>query len=444
MPQQAWLSILPKRLQQYLYDRNNLLTVLQNSVWLLLDKMLRLTLGLLVGIWVARYLGPDQYGELAYVLAYIAFFQAIATLGFDGVIVRDIAQNKSEASTILGTAFALRLGVGVICWLVAIFSMVWINGFYDRSVVLTALAGGSLIFQAADTIDLWFQSQSRSRLTVLAKLSAHLISSGLKIVLILNGAQLEAFAAVVGFDALVAAISLSVAYKRLPCSKRWSRTARTASKLISESWPFMLSSLSIMVYMRIDQIMIKEMLGVQQLGIYAAVLPLATLWQFVPMMLNVSLAPIVARKKYEGEEAYWGTIQKIFKAYALFGWLICIPTFVLSNWAVVTLYGLEYQKGSLVLSIYVFTNLFIFMGVAQGLWFLNERRAIVSLWKTIIGAIIAILGNWIVIPIFGIPGVALVAVIAQIVSAVITNIFFSRRIFLLQISSLIWPVLNFK
>jgi PST family polysaccharide transporter len=440
MPQPAWLSLLPKGLQQRLQGRHSLLAVLQNSGWLLLDKMLRLTLGLLVGAWVARYLGPAQYGELAYVLAYIAFFQAVATLGLDGIVVRDIAQNKDQANTVLGTAFALRLGVGVLCWIAAIGSMAWLNGLHDRSVVLTALAGGSLVFQAADTVDLWFQSQSQSRRTVLAKLTAYLISSGIKVALILNGAPLVAFAAVMVLDGLTAAIGLAVAYKRLPCDKRWSRAASTARQLLTESWPFILSGISIMVYMRIDQIMIKEMLGPEQLGIYAAVLPLATLWQFIPMMLNTSLAPFIARKKAEGEVAYWQALQKIFKAYALLGWLVCIPTVVLANMVVGILYGAQYQHGATVLSIYVFTNLFINMGVAQGLWLLNERRAIISLYKAIVGALVAVVGNWLLIPKFGIAGVAAVAILAQFVSAVLMNVLVSRRLLLMQINSLFWPI----
>jgi PST family polysaccharide transporter len=416
------------------------LAILQNSGWLFLDKMLRLALGLLVGAWVARYLGPAQYGELAYVLAYIAFFQAVATLGLDGIVVRDIAQNKDQANTVLGTAFALRLGVGVICWLTAIGSMACLNGVHDRSVVLTALAGGGLVFQAADTVDLWFQSQSQSRRTVLAKLTAYLISSGVKVALVLNGAPLVAFAAVMVLDGLTAAIGLAVAYKRFPSKQRWNRAASTARQLLSESWPFILSGISIMVYMRIDQIMIKEMLGTQQLGIYAAVLPLATLWQFIPMMLNASLAPFVARKKAESESAYWETLQKIFKAYALLGWLVCIPTVVFANLAVGILYGVQYQEGAMVLSIYVFTNLFINLGVAQGLWLLNERKARISLFKAIVGAFVAMLGNWLLIPQFGINGVAIVAVLAQLASGVLMNLIFSRRIFFIQIRSLAWPI----
>ena len=436
MPQPGWLTLLPEGLQQRLRGRHNLLAVLQNSGWLLLDKMLRLALGLLVGAWVARYLGPTQYGELAYVLAYIAFFQAIATLGLDGIVVRDIAKNRDSANTVLGTAFALRLGIGFLCWTVAIASMAWLNGANDRSVLLTALAGGSLVFQAADTIDLWFQSQSQSRRTVLAKLTAYLISSGVKVALIVYGAPLVAFAAVMVLDGLTAAIGLAVAYRRLPCDKRWQRAYATACDLLSESWPFILGGLSIMVYMRIDQIMIKEMLGPKELGIYAAVLPLATLWQFIPMVLNTSLAPFVARKKAESEEAYWQALQKIFRAYALLGWVVCIPIVIFSNIVISILYGVEYKDGASVLTIYVFTNIAINMGVAQGLWLLNERKPIISLIKTLIGAAVAILGNWLVIPYFGITGVAAVGVLAMLSSAIFSNIIFSKKILFIQLKSL--------
>lgn len=180
-----WLRFLPASLRHRLAGRVNLHVIIHNSGWLLFDKLVRILLGLLVGAWVARYLGPANFGELAYVLAYIAFFQAIANLGADGIIVRDIARDKNAAPQVLGTAFTLRLGVGLACWLAAIGGMAWSNGFDDPSVSLTALAGGTLIFQAADTIDLWFQSQSQSRRTVVAKLIAYLVSNGVKVGLIL-------------------------------------------------------------------------------------------------------------------------------------------------------------------------------------------------------------------------------------------------------------------
>lgn len=431
-----WLKILPDKLSQRLSCNHGLLSAINNSGWLIFDKLIRLLLGLLVSAWVARYLGPAQYGQLAYVLAYLAFFQAIAVLGMDGIIVRDIAKDKAKAGEILGTAFILRISVGLFCWLIAIAGMGWFNGWQDSSVYITALAGASLIFQAADTVDLWFQSQSQSRRTVIAKIMAYIISSGLKIILILNQAPLLAFAVVMSIEFLLAALALAYAYRKFTCQQPWQLFKSRVVSLLKESWPFILSGLSITIYMRIDQIMIKEILGNTDLGIYAAVLPLAMLWTFIPMTLSVSLAPMVARAKQQSEQAYWTLLSSIFRGFAFLGWLVCIPTVILSGYVVDVLFGMKYANGSQVLAIVIFTNLFINMGVAQSLWILNEGKSKLSLCKTIIGAIVCLTANFILVPKLGINGAAISAVLAQFSSTIFANVILCRNIFILQMKSL--------
>ncbi|QXC33766.1 flippase [Aeromonas sp. FDAARGOS 1407] len=401
------------------------------------DKLIRLLLSLLVSAWVARYLGSAQYGELAYVLAYLAFFQVVAVLGMDGIIVRDIVKDKTNAGEILGTAFILRLSAGLCCWCIAITSMGWFNGWQDRSVYITSLAGASLIFQAADTIDLWFQSQSQSRRTVMAKLLAYIIANGLRILLIVNQAPLLAFAVVMSIEFFLAALALVYAYRKFTCQQPWQIFKIRVVILLKESWPFILSGLSIVVYMRIDQIMIKEMLGEAELGIYAAVLPLAMLWTFIPMTISVSLAPMLARVKQQSEQAYLVYLSNIFRGFALLGWVVCIPVATLSNYVVELLFGSEYASGSSVLAIVVFSNLFINMGVAQNLWILNEGKSKISLYKTIVGAVVCLIANVILMPRLGIIGAAISAVLAQFSSTTLANIIFCRQIFILQIKSLV-------
>ena len=435
-PKPLWLKFLPAVIGSKISSNKGLILAINNSGWLLFDKLVRMTLGLLVGAWVARYLGPAQYGELAYVLAYLAFFQAIALLGMDGIVVRDIVKDKECAGEILGSAFTLRIIAGSLCWVLAIIVMALMNGWQHNSVYITALAGSTLVFQVADTIDLWFQSQSQSKRTVLVKLIAYLISNGVKVILIINKAPLIAFAAVMALDAFTAAIGLIYAYQRFTCDQYWQPIRKRTFTLLKESWPFILSGLSIIIYMRIDQIMIKELLGEQSLGIYAAVLPLSMLWSFIPMTLSVSLAPLVARKKKEGQDAYINTLSAIFRGFAVLGWLICIPVALISPYIVEVLFGPAYQSASLVLSIIIFCNLFINMGIAQSLWILNEGKSKLSLYKTLIGALTCIVANFTLIPVYGIYGAAVSAVLAQSVSTILANILLCREIFYMQIKSL--------
>nr|WP_276614098.1 flippase [Pectobacterium aquaticum] len=414
----------------------NIKEIISNSGWLLLDKFVRMGLGLLVSAWVARYLGPNQYGELSFILAYLAFFQAVCTLGMDSLIVRDITKDKNSAGKTLGTAFILRVTVGIICWVLAISGMILLNGWKGQGVYITALAGATLVFQATDTVDLWFQSQSQNRRTVIVKLSAYIIANGIKVILILSSASLLAFSGMIALETCVVSAGLIYAYKKYPAPESWKRDKYRAQILLRESWPFIISGISIVLYMRIDQIMIKNYLGDAELGIYAAVLPLAVIWQFIPMTLSVSLAPMVAQSKLQGNDVFYKTLGYVFRVFAILGWFVCIPVAILSHLFVDILFGDVYIGGAAVLSIIVFTNLFINMGVAQSLWIVNEGKSKISLYKTIMGAITCIISNVVLIPLYGITGAAVSAVLSQMISTTLSNVFLSRRILKLQIKSL--------
>lgn len=413
--------------------RPDLLAALHNSGWVVLDKLARLSFALLVGTWVVRYLGPAQFGELAYAIAVIAFFQAIANLGMDGIVVRDIAKSPSSSSRILGTAFLIRTGAGAACWLAAVLSSGWFYGWYDRTTWIVAIVGGSLIFQAADTVDLWFQSQTKSKFAVLAKLGGYLVTNGVRVVMIKIDAPLLAFGVAFLIEALLSATALALAYRRFPSDGRWQYSHELAKDLIKESWPFLLSGLSIMVYMRIDQIMVKEFLGEKALGLYAAVLQVSSLWHVIPMALSISFAPMIARRRQDGEAAYYRALASIFRVFLVISVALSFVTMALSHQIVALLFGPQYAGAGEILAIHVFTNIAIFLGVAQSLWLVNERKSRIALQKTVIGGVCSVGLNLLLLPAFGLAGAAVSAVVAHTASAVLSNIFYSRRILKMQL-----------
>ena len=432
----AWIRFLPVSVRPYLAGRNNLHAAMHNSGWLLFDKLVRLMLGLLVGAWVARYLGPAQYGELAYALAYIAFFQTVSTLGLDSIVVRDLVIHPEREAQILGTAFTLRFACGIFSWLVAVLGMVVISGWSDRSVLLVLLVGGSLVFQAADTVDLWFQSRSQSRRTVVAKLAAYLLSGGVKVALIVAEAPLAAFAAVLAFEAMSAALGLFFSYRRFRCSQPWRLVWVQGRQLLDESWPFILSGLSIMAYIRIDQIMIKEMLGERALGIYAVILPLSTFWQIIPTTFSVSLAPFIAKQRLAGEAQYRKTIVLVFRAFFYLGVFVALSTYFVSGWLVPLLFGTQYSEAVEILNVHVISNVFCFMGIAHNLWLVNERHFAVRLYGTVLAGISAVGINFLTLPWLGLIGASLAAIVAQALAAFLINVLLDRTSFWMQIEAI--------
>ena len=173
----------------------------------------------------------------------------------------------------------------------------------------------------------------------------------------------------------------------------------------------------IMVYMRIDQVMIKVMLDNEAAGNYAAAVKLSEAWYFVPMVITQSFFPAILDAKKQSEQAYYVRLQRL---YDLLVWLsigVALPITILSKWVIVSLYGVAYSQGGAVLSIHIWAGLFVAMGVANSKWLLVENLQIISLINTTIGAFINIILNLILIPLYGIVGAALATVISYSLAA---------------------------
>nr|WP_315234542.1 flippase [uncultured Albidiferax sp.] len=433
-----WIYGLPGSLQTYLTKRPGASLFAANSLWLLFDKLIRLVLALTVGAWVARNLGPHAFGELAYAITFIALFQGVANLGLDGIVVRDLARNPGQAALILGTAFRLRLLAGLLCWLIAIGS-IWVLRHDDNTALqMVALIGVSLVFQSADTVDLWFQCQGKNSRTVAAKLASYAIANSARIAFIVLDAPLWMYALATLLDAVLLAIALAGIYRRFPTAQRWYFNLHISKELLSQSWPFMLSGLAALLYMRIDQIMIREMLDETQLGFYSAAVSLSQIWNVIPITLATALAPYIARKKLDNEDAYMRAIFLMFRVFAALSTAIALTVALLSGVIIELMYGSRYAASAHVLTIHIFSNIFIFMGVAQGLWLINEGRGKLTLYRTALGAIVSIVGNFLLIPKVGIQGSAFITVLAQFFSVVASNAFFAPEILKLQLQAF-WP-----
>lgn len=427
---------LPRPLARRLQQSLHLQKILANTGWLFANKILRLVLGVTVGAWVARYLGPGRYGELAYVLALVALMEAAAKLGLDQLLVRDITKNRSAAPQILGTAFRLRLVTGVFLWLGTVATIAISQRGDTTSLLLAILLAATIPLESTDIIDIWFQSQTQSKRTVLAKSVAHITASLAKIALILMNASLVLLAVAWPIEALLGALALAVAYAKYRAPKRWQWSSTHARSLLHESWPWLVSGISVAIYMRIDQVMLRAIAGEQAVGLYSAAIMPSEAWYFIPSAVLVSAAPTITRKKSESESDYLDALKVLFSTM----WAIAIPlavTITLSaGWIIDLLYGAAYAQSATVLSIHVFAVIPVFLGVASTAWLINERRGHLVLMQTLLGAATNVSLNLFLIPRYGPAGAATATVVSQFLAAIVLNLFLAPRLFALQFASL--------
>lgn len=417
----------------------NLRKIIGNTIWLFADRVLRMGVGLIVGVWVARYLGPDRYGIFNYAIAFVSLFVWLTHLGLNRIIVRDIVRFPDNKDETLGTAFVLKLMGGILTLCVSVLIVTWIRPSEPQTHTMVAIVAIASIFQAFDTIEFWFQSQVESKYAIAAKSVAYFIVSFLKIISIQIRAPLLAFTSIWSGEKILAALGLVIVYRiRGHFIRAWTFSWERAKTLLSESWPLMISGIVIAIYMKIDIIMLGQMLNDRAVGIYAVAVKISGLWYFVPASIVESVFPSVVKAKDTSETLYYDRLQKLFNLMVAIGYPVAISMTFLSTTVVWLLFGPEYTEAGRVLSVHIWAGLFVSLGLARGPWLISEGLTKLSAATSACGAVTNVALNILLIPRYGIMGAAIATVMAQLVATFFSNTFYpkTRVVFWSQLRAL--------
>lgn len=436
-----WTDRLPAPLRRFVSGRKNLRDVIANSAWLYFDRAIRLLAGLLITPWMARYLGPEQFGMLNYATAIVVLFSAFATLGLDGFAVRGFIEEPAKKRFYFGTVFFLKLlGSGTAILAVFITTLTLYEGDSRLQVLVLIIAIGT-IFQSADVIAFWNQSQMQQKFNVVSKNGAFVLLSIVKMLLIVNHAPLEAFAIAASVEILVGSVAL-FAMHRIGREHRfdWKFDRQIAMQLLRISWPLLFSSMAVAIYMRIDQIMLGKMVGEHAVGIYSAALRLSELWYVLPTVIVSAALPVLLRTKQESEERFMQLLQTLFSVLVKIAYVVAIPMTFYADDVIELFFGAEYKGAGDVLAVHIWSAIFVFLGVVTSAWTTAYGYSKYALLQTLAGALINVALNIVLIPRYGAVGAAWATVISYGSAVYLSNLFWApaKPIFRLQSKSFIF------
>ena len=409
----AWTQYLPHSIKGRLEGRHRLQRVIGNTGWLLSDSILRMAVGLIVNVWVTRYLGPEQFGTLNYARAFLILFTPMATLGLEGIVVRNVTRAPSCRNEIMGTAFLLKLAGGVLT-LVSAALAIWMLKPADRLLhLLVGISALGTVFQCFGVIDFWFISQLRSKYSVYARSAAFIVANIIKIFLVLFDAPLVAFAWAGCADLALGAIGFILAYKagnfRIG---EWKFSASMAVGLLRDSWPLLLADVVMLIYMRVDKVMIGEMAGNTELGIYSVATMLAEAMYFIPMAVTSSMYPSIVEAAREGGEKLDVLMQKNYSLMAFLGYAVALPVTFLASWLIPALFGAAYGRAGLMLIGLAWAGLFFNLSLARGSFLAANNWTRIQLFADFTGCVINVGLNLILIPLYGGMGAVIASCVA--------------------------------
>lgn len=393
-------------------------------------------------MWLARQLGPTAFGQWNFAIAFAALFAVVAGLGLDGFLQRELVAEGADTAGLLGTAAILRLGAGSVSALICV-AAAWEWRSHEAEVVeLVGLNALVFVLQSSQVIDYLFQARMQNRYVVVAVNVAFVGATAVRIMLLWREAPLLWFGATLVLEAVLAAILLLNAARRADLApSRWRFDRLIARRLLSGSWPLLLSGMAVIVYMRIDQIMLASMVGDDAVGRFSAALRISEVWYFIPASIMTAAFPAMVAKRQLGEREYEAYLQRLYDGMAWLGIGVAVVLSLGATSLINVLYGSAYSESASVLRIQVWAGVAVAMSYVHGRWLLAEGLQRVGLLYTLVGCVVNLSLNTLLIPRYGAVGAAWATLAAQL-GVLPVQMFFARgrRNFVLMLNAISAPV----
>lgn len=420
--------------------------VISNIYWALAGKVVNLVSGLVVGIMVARFLGPEQFGLMNYVISFVFLFQTISVFGLDNIEVREESRADADRNVILGTAFGIRVVLSLVC-MIAVVLTSWFIDANRYVTLLVAIYSLTVLFNSFSVIRNHFYALMQNKYVVMSEITRTVISMSFKVLLLVLEAPLIWFVIACMLDVIYVASGYCICYRRAVGSMRdWRFDLSTARFLIKESFPLLLSSAAVIVYQRIDQVMIKQLIDADSVGYFSVASRIVEILIYIPMILAQTIQPVLVQAREQSEESYRQKAS-VFMNISLWGSFVASAVVsVLAYWIIIILFGQRYLLAVPVLQIMAFKAVSVALSNTAGTMLVVEGLQRWAMLRDVLGCICCVALNYILLPAWGIVAAAVVAIASNVVAGYLADALIPayRHLFLCQTKSLLLGWLDLR
>jgi len=428
-----------------LKDHKGFIKYFKNTSWIIIEKFIRVIEAFVIGIWVARYLGPQEFGILSYSLSFVFLFTAFAAVGLDQIVVRELVKNNNKRDVILGTTLVLRV-IGFIFMLILLITTLQFTNNSRITDVIILIITTSIFFKSFNGIDFYFQSKIQSKYVAITNIIVVVICGVIKATLILNASELINFAYVFIVETFLIASGYILFYKyNKLLVQNWKFKLTMAKELLSKSWVLIIGGVAAAIYMKIDQVMIKEIINERAVGLYSAAERLCSVWLVITVAITQSVFPSIVESRKIDRKLFLNKLQKLYNLLIKIAIFASLIYTLFANEIIIFLFGIDYIEASEIVIIYIWSIVFVYLSNGSWGYYLNENLEKFASLRLIIGAVINIILNLYFIKLYGLLGAAYATLISYSISGYFVNLLFTktRDNFYLQTRSL-FNFFNFK
>ncbi len=380
-----------------------------NLSWLLFDKLFRASANIFLTVFLARHLGPDNFGILNYLLAILFLFVSISSLGVNPVLVNEIVKKRRNSMPSLINSYYLRFLISLISYFLFLLIIYTLNNniiYHNYSLIL----GVIIILKSCEVLFSFFEAKSFSKYIVISQSVGFFISASIILFIVINAIDNIYIYYALVLDLVIVFILINIFYFIYFKNHFYKFNFIIIKRLISKSLPVLISTLSILLYMRIDQIMIKEMINEYQLGIYSVSVRYIEIYHFIPKIIMISILPVILTSRN-----YYVKLLGINSLMNKISLILIIFIFLSSDIVIPLIFSDTYIESINITKILSFSIFFVFLGVVNEHWYVTKNLQKFYALYVSFGALLNIILNYILISNFGLKGAAYATVLTYLI-----------------------------
>lgn len=407
----------------------------KNLGWMFFAKIASMVIAFLATAYIARSLGPRNYGELSYAISFVGLFSFLSSLGVEQILYRDTIQYPEKRNLYLGSAISIKIiasiATGLLC-----FGTALVVSPKDVSLFLIGLLSLTYVCSSFSLLSMEFQAEAKSKYPSLFSVAVVIILNLLKIVVIFYDKGVIYLAGIILLEPILySCMYMYLRSKHYGSLRNLRFDKNIALQLLKDSYPLIFASAFFMIYARIDQVMIKNMMSAEYVGLYDAAVRMSEISYFIPNIIVAALFPAVINAKKISEIVYFKRIKKLLITLLLVSTGIALLTTLLSTYLTLIIFGSKFLATVPILKIYVWSNI----GTALNM-FIQQVLISENLTKNVsltifLGMITNVLLNILLIPRLGMSGAAIASLISYMIPFVSLYMFKKTRVLLINIAN---------
>lgn len=397
----------------------------ENAGWIIAGRIVQMAIALVVSVYTARFLGPDNYGLINYGATYVAFFISLSTLGINSIIVKEFVDYPEEQGKTMGTSIVLQLLASSISILMIFVIVNIVDANEMLTIKVVFICSVSLLFYAFESIKYWFQYKYKAKISSIAMLIAYLVVSLYRVILLILGKDVRWFAFASSIDYMVVAIFLYVVYKKnggAILSFSWKK----GKNILKKSYHYIFSGMMVATYAQTDKLMLKQMINETEVGYYSVATAICSMWVFILQAIIDSVNPTIMRLHLKNEEQYKKKNRQLYAIVYYVSMLVSVGILIFGDIIIKILYGVAYVPAIVPLKIITWYTAFSYLGVARNSWIVCEGKQKYLKYMYLGAAIINIGINYLLIPRWGASGAAMASLITQMCTSIVLPMFFKE------------------